>query len=462
MNEVTILIWIVILIIAIIAIALVKSRYGNKDDENEDDILSSNNTKIEDSLPKINNSDDKNTQSSLSPETPEKNITFKKRTKTPPKNDVYIVPEVEKNNLKNYEYENQNKVLINYNNKVKKFQEPIKQNQIDIMSQINKNKDETELKDLFTIDELIKESKRKDSQREKESQTIKKDEKDDKELNEIKESIKNKTEEPLIEEIVNNDEKESEPKEKQTLLTQQDVDNAIKEASNEIKIDETPSSNPSNITNILLTEEKKQKEELEKISEPTLKTPVKSSEKITADNSTDSEEEGMDLDYRKDLDKFTNKIKGSKIYQEVKDKFTPDVEEYPTDDDFYIKNVNDYDDYKPIMNETHVDYEAKYGYSNLSEEELLRQENTKKVFNLAKNSPKTKSNKSNKNKASKSSIKLTLNNNEVTLKKGDEIIFNHLGETYSSQVYAINGDEISVKYRRKQIKIKPKDVKKIY
>ena len=48
------------------------------------------------------------------------------------------------------------------------------------------------------------------------------------------------------------------------------------------------------------------------------------------------------------------------------------------------------------------------------------------------------------------------------LKKGDEIIFNYAGETYSSQVYAINGDDISVKYRRKNVTIKAEDVKKIY
>ena len=46
--------------------------------------------------------------------------------------------------------------------------------------------------------------------------------------------------------------------------------------------------------------------------------------------------------------------------------------------------------------------------------------------------------------------------------KGDEIIFNHDGETYSSQVYAINGDDIAVRYRGKNIKIKANDVKKIY
>ena len=59
-------------------------------------------------------------------------------------------------------------------------------------------------------------------------------------------------------------------------------------------------------------------------------------------------------------------------------------------------------------------------------------------------------------------LKITINNGDFVLKKGDEIIFNHDGETYSSQVYAINGDEISVRYRRKDIKIKASDVKKIY
>ena len=67
-----------------------------------------------------------------------------------------------------------------------------------------------------------------------------------------------------------------------------------------------------------------------------------------------------------------------------------------------------------------------------------------------------------KEKPSRDNIKIQINNNEVVLKKGDEIIFNHLGETYSSQVYSINGDDISVKYRRQNITIKPSDVKKVY
>ena len=44
-----------------------------------------------------------------------------------------------------------------------------------------------ELKDLFSIDELIKESKRKDNEREKESKTIRKEKED---TTEIKKSIK--------------------------------------------------------------------------------------------------------------------------------------------------------------------------------------------------------------------------------------------------------------------------------
>ena len=67
-----------------------------------------------------------------------------------------------------------------------------------------------------------------------------------------------------------------------------------------------------------------------------------------------------------------------------------------------------------------------------------------------------------KPKPSRDNIKIQLGNADIVLKKGDEIIFRHDGETYSSQVYAINGDDISVRYRRKDIIIKPEDVKKVY
>ena len=67
-----------------------------------------------------------------------------------------------------------------------------------------------------------------------------------------------------------------------------------------------------------------------------------------------------------------------------------------------------------------------------------------------------------KSKPSRDNIKIQIGNADIVLKKGDEIIFRHDGETYSSQVYGINGDEISVRYRGKNITIKPEDVKKVY
>ena len=99
-------------------------------------------------------------------------------------------------------------------------------------------------------------------------------------------------------------------------------------------------------------------------------------------------------------------------------------------------------------------------------DEKLRQENTRRVFNTAKRTPEPELAQPKvgaiKSKPSRDNIKISMGNAELVLKKGDEIIFNHDGETYSSQVYAINGDDISVKYRRKHITIKPSDVKKIY
>ena len=212
MNIITILIWITIAIIAAIAIIVVKLHYRGDQLEHEEGSILPNGKSINESLsigknsPKENNSS-KNAPRSLSPKSTKENHRnlFSRSTEAKSNDDAYIVPEVETSNAASYEYKSQNQVLINYDNNVKKFQEPIKQNQMDIMTQ--NNKDSSELKDLFTIDELIKESKRKDSEREKESQTIKKDE-DDAELNEVKESIKNRTKEPLIEEIIAEDNEE--------------------------------------------------------------------------------------------------------------------------------------------------------------------------------------------------------------------------------------------------------------
>ena len=151
----------------------------------------------------------------------------------------------------------------------------------------------------------------------------------------------------------------------------------------------------------------------------------------------------------------------------------PENEEAKDDmNEEFIRNVNSYteeayeyyDEYEPIINETHVDYVEP------TPEEELRHENTRKVFENAKNNSiieetapvKEEGIPAIKKIPEKSSLKVVINNNEEVLRKGDEIIYNHEGESYSSKVYSINGDNIKVKYRRQDITIKPKDIKKIY
>ena len=460
MNIITILIWITIAIIAAIAIIVVKLHYRGDELEHEEGSILPSGKGINDILSigknsnhaKENNSS-KNAPRSLSPNTPKENHRnlFSKSTEAKSNDDSYIVPEVET-----------------------KFQEPIKQSQMDIMTQ--NNKDTSELKDLFTIDELIKESKRKDSEREKESQTIRKEE-EDAELKEIKESIKNKTPEPLIEEVIAEDEeivenKTQEPlieeviaeeedekdaeetveSETPSLASQKDIDEAITTASQESEKEVESISEDDNITDTLLKQEE--------ITEPALKTPSKVEK---------TEEDTMDLDYRKDLDKVKNKITGSKLFKEVKDKLNVEPEGIPLPkndnlDEEFIRNVNEYDEYEPIINETYMDIDD--GTYEDYHDQKLRQENTKRVFKMAQNSPEVESSQPTvgeiKSKPERDNVKISINNNEVVLKKGDEIIYNHDGETYSSQVYAINGDDISVRYRGKNIKIKTSDVKKIY
>ena len=487
-SLVTILIWITIIILGAIAIIVVKLRYKGNELEHEEGLILPNaediNKTINMGKNKINslnnNTLPQDAPKSLSSTNSQENYhtLFRKSTETKSKDTTYIAPEVENNNSKNYEYESQNQVLINYDNTVEKFQEPIKQSQMDIMTQ--NNKDQSELKDLFTIDELIKESKRKDSEREKDSKTIKKDE-DDEELTKIKESIKNKTPEPLIEEVISEDSEEkigdlikdsteSDKSKTPSVASQKDIDEAITTASKENDEKIKSNTDDKNITNVLLNQDKK-----EEISEPALKTPNKVDNNKDyklgasiddADIFNNSEEEPMDLDYRKDLDKVKNKITGSKLFKEVKDKITPETEQMPEmeySQQDYIRNVSEYDEYEPIINETHIDIDGTYEEYH---DQKLRQENTKRVFNLAKNSlePETAQSKIGeiKSKPARDNIKINLNNDEVVLKKGDEIIYTHDGETYSSQVYAINGDDISVKYRGKKIEIKTGDVKKIY
>ena len=463
MSIITILIWITIAIIAAIAIIVVKLHYRGDQLEHEEGSILPDGKSINESLSIGKNKDNaqknnssKNSPRSLSPRSPKehnRNL-FSRSTETKSNDDTYIVPEVETNNVKSYEYESQNQVLINYDNNVKKFQEPIKQSQMDIMTQ--NNKDTSELKDLFTIDELIKESKRKDSEREKESQTIRKDE-DDAELNEIKESIKNKTQKPLIEEVIAEDKDEKvieEPAEIKTpsLASQKDIDEAITTASQESEKEVESISEDDNITDTLLKQEE--------IAEPALKTPSKVEK---------TEDNPMDLDYRKDLDKVKNKITSSKLFKEVKDKLNSEPEEIPLPKDDvlqeeFIRNVSEYDEYEPIINETYMDIDD--GTYEDYHSQKIRQENTKRVFKTAQNSSKAEVSQPAvseiKSKPERDNVKITINNTELVLKKGDEIIYNHDGETYSSQVYAITGDDISVRYRGKNIKIKTSDVKKIY
>ena len=463
MSIITILIWITIAIIAAIAIIVVKLHYRGDQLEHEEGSILPDGKSINESLSIGKNKDNaqknnssKNSPRSLSPRSPKehnRNL-FSRSAETKSNDDTYIVPEVETNNVKSYEYESQNQVLINYDNNVKKFQEPIKQSQMDIMTQ--NNKDTSELKDLFTIDELIKESKRKDSEREKESQTIRKDE-DDAELNEIKESIKNKTQKPLIEEVIAEDKDEKvieEPAEIKTpsLASQKDIDEAITTASQESEKEVESISEDDNITDTLLKQEE--------IAEPALKTPSKVEK---------TENDPMDLDYRKDLDKVKNKITSSKLFKEVKDKLNSEPEEIPLPKDDvlqeeFIRNVSEYDEYEPIINETYMDIDD--GTYEDYHSQKIRQENTKRVFKTAQNSSKAEVSQPAvseiKSKPERDNVKITINNTELVLKKGDEIIYNHDGETYSSQVYAITGDDISVRYRGKNIKIKTSDVKKIY
>ena len=538
MNGITILIWVTIAIIAIIAIILVKLHYRGKELENDEGSI------LEDaeSLTKVfssgksmlskDNDDNSNNPTNLNQSKP-KSL---KSENSSTSNVYYEEPaiyEVDNTTYENIEYESQNQVLVDYGTTVEKFQEPIKQSQMDIMSQNNDPKPEKhELKDLFTIDELIKESKRKDSEREKEAY---KNDSEDKELAELKESIKQKQEEKNIKEtiddipeetiqdILNETEEETtaetitesaeeetitetitESTEEETIaevinepvseetksdsvpetvesseseeskieaptVTSQDIEEAITTASEESKEEVESISESAGITDALLNDNEK-----EEIKEPNLKTPTKIKEDYKFGEDLKDEkvfgEYDSDLDYRKDLDKITNTIKGSKIFKNVKEKLTfEEPEEEEVIEEEFIRNVNEYEeDFAPIINETHADYATYEEYHKHDFEEPIVPEETPKAFDVIQTTPEPQPEIKEsriapiKEKPSRDNIKIKLNNNEVVLKKGDEIIFNHQGETYSSQVYAINGEDISVRYRRKNIVIKPSDVKKIY
>ena len=579
MNQTLLIVWAAIALIGIISIIIVKIYFKDKENEKieyEDitiqnplqEMVSENNNRKQDRSKSISNYFSKEE---------EPDITLRKEgTKAEKEFNPYIVPENNTPN-RNISYSSQNQVLVNYDGTVQKFQEPITESQRDIMTKRNEeNQDisfkkttenKPELKDLFTIDELIKESKRKDDEREKESKTIKREAEDN---SDIKESIKKnkeakeKEENNDVDDIKNSIEKmheiaaaikstKNDDLTPQSTASQKDITEAINTATTENeKEDEFPEiSETKSITDAVIKKESEEPKEektvqeslpveekaesieeekpaieekpdeektpiikdtlkgitdktpeiketvksikdaipgSEEIKTPSLKTPTKVEEDsisilsgadedyefgASIDSSNLFEDENgelSDLDYRKDLAKFTNTIKNSSIVKDIREKLVPEQEEADTPNEEFIRNVNSYteeaneyyEEYVPIINETHVDYVEP------AHEEELRQENTRKVFNNAKSNAGGDS-QSNEEKIpkpkeipEKSSLKITINNNEEVLRKGDEIIFHHDGETYSSKVYSINGDNIKVRYRRKNITIKPKDIKKIY
>lgn len=549
MNGTLILVWAAIAIAGIIGIIIVKVYYGEKENEKIESSDITTRTPLqemvseEEQKKKIERA---KTQESASPvsdyfsQDDEPSISLRNEgAEIEETYTSYIVPEPNQEiKNRNISYSSENQVLINYDDNVKKFQEPITENQRDIMSQrnINENDEEKhELKDLFTIDELIKESKRKDDERDKESKTIRKETEDN---SDIKESIRRRkesdVEDVLIEEVTDFDDSESdgdsnpsiekmheiadaikstgsEDLAPDSIASQVAINEAIDSATTETK-EETPKiSETKSITDAVInTEETTVQDTLtpteemkvesindvitkkeDQIKAPPLKSPTKVEEDSVSilsgadedyefgasiDSSNLFEDENgelSDLDYRKDLAKITNTLKNSSIVKDIREKLSPEQpQEEPDLNEEFIRNVNsyseeplydEYDDYEyePIINETHVDYFDE------TPDDRLREENSRRVFNIANENTVSEpiaepAIQTPKEKPARSNLKITINNNEQVLRRGDEIIYRHDGETYSSKVYAINGDEIKVKYRRQDIVIKPSDIKKIY
>ena len=260
MNGTTIILWITIFIIGVIAIILVKLHYrGAELEKDEKPILSKES--INNLMP--NRPEDTSQQHSTS-------YSQQFQENVPASSPIEVIEhynpitEVEENNYKNIEYESQNQILINYENQIKKTQEPMKEYQVEIMTQDNNEKHE--LKDLFTIDELIKESKRKDSEREKEAQRINSEE--DEELNELKESIRKRKEndeieDKLIEEILADEEIGK-------ILEESETDNA-EEVNNIENVIEDEKPQAETIENIISEESEEKSEPSEKTVTPEVK-----------------------------------------------------------------------------------------------------------------------------------------------------------------------------------------------
>ena len=135
MNLITILIWITIAIIAAIAIIVVKLHYKGDELEHEEGSILPSTESISNTLNfgkniTTNTKKDSsiNAPRSLSPTVPqhEPDHSLFRRNETKSEDATYIVPETKNvDNVPKYEYESQNQVLVNYDNKVEKFQEPI-------------------------------------------------------------------------------------------------------------------------------------------------------------------------------------------------------------------------------------------------------------------------------------------------------------------------------------------------
>lgn len=523
MNESAIMAWIIIAIIGIIAIIIVKLYYK----ENEDEEISLMNSKTLNNLlgfekSKLENSNTQENNPSSKTTQPKSNTsTYFSTQKQQPKSSLKKVGQHSNNSFNEVNVPKTSKSIYSVKPTTEKKSEEKINPDYYARIQASKKKDDTmtnshdennkinsfetkpkhELKDLFSIDELIKESKRKDQELEKESKIINTEKED---TTEIKESIKrNKTakkeskiidtkKEDTIKKESETTKKESETTKKESETTEKE-DTIKKESETTEKEDTAETKNKESEENkdeVTLDDVLDEKVETQITEDPDIETaPLKSPTKINETYSNE-ENEFNELDYRKDLEKITNSIKNSKILSGVRDKLAPEShlsegDEEPTVyDETYIRTVNyedrtyqDYDEFEPIINETNENYQKnpeKYEdyYSEPTKEQMAREENTRKIYNMVKNTepldkqvetvePNTKSRKI-KESPVKNSLKVKINNENMTLHKGDEIIFNHKGETYSSKVYKIKSDELTVKYRGKQITIKPQDIKKIY
>lgn len=379
-------------------------------------------------------------------------------------------------------------------------------------------KEDSELKDLFTIDELIKESKRKDEERKNESENIKR------KSEEIKNKSSAKNDEPTIA-----DELETEESAKEESTIADEIEKEVEaEKPEEENINDTldnseevigtptlktPTKVEKSINDVIndTVEEEAIEEASEDQNKPVEETNIDDIEVITPEEDTfgtpiedsglfDEEyeetlfneapeeeyneslfnekptkeeyEDYNELDYRKDLDKIKNKVKSSKLFNDFKNKiqeYREEKEEGSTDDEEdFIRNISYYDNATRYENdfETYGDSYEPIEPIAPSEQEI-REENTRNLISITRepSSPQQTRNVAKSESSSgpaRTSIKININNNETVLKKNDEIIFKYNGDTYSSKVYSIIGNDITVKFRGKRVKIKPSDVKKVF